>query len=1275
MIKILRKLTGYILPALLIVAMALPLTAIPVFAATNTLAFYTTSSDGYITKADAVYATAQGAATGTQFTGSQATLGQTTGFNIYRSFLYIPTENIPDTATITGATLYIYGAANYTTTDFDIVVQNGMPTFPSDPLVTGDYDITQYAGDGGSLNTSTWSTTGYNAIVLDATGYGWINKTGDTKFALISQEDISVSEPTDNEYVTFYLNDQTGTDKDPYLSVTYTFTGTPELVTKNATSITDFTAVLNGLITGADTLTRRGFDWGTTTAYGFEWFEDGSYDVGTFSRSIGGLSPGITYHFRAKAYNATYGWGYGADTTFIKQGTGAIVGSTTASIPVGYYGFLHNTFFANGRHWAFYTDGTNIVSKNSPDGVSWSDTTVVRAATTFASFQFDVWFDGTYFHYSFGKADTANHAIYYRRGIPNSDGTITWSAVEQVAVAADASYQFDNANITVDSNGFAWIGYVRHPAAGAGANSRPFITKSTATNGTWATAATYPFMLEDVQIVQYSRAIPLTNGKVYVVYSGCGKIVQGRLWDGSSWGGIESVSTSLNDDYQVSAVAYNDDIHVVFVKVAPKAPIHVKRTFGIGWGAETNLGGSIISEFPEICANWNGDVYVMWAMQPTAYHIYYLKYTNATDSWDTTVVVPNDWVTETAMYSAQYSTSPNAPDGKIGFLYRQGTLATHYVKYVYLNAPPSISVTTSTATGITEIAATLQGTLVDDGGQTCSVRFQWGSSPTMANDTIWQGNKTSDDVFSQGITGLTVGTTYYFRAQAKWADGTTGNGNMLTFNSLGATAPEISTGSATGVGETSATLQGTLTSLGSYSPVYVYFQYGLTTSYGSTTVEQTKTSTGGYNQALTGLTTNTTYHYRAVIRYNGTNYIYGSDDTFATTTTGLLPPTSFTATRGDTTVALSWVKASGATDTMVRRSTTGFPTTTSSGVLVYNGTGTSNTDTGLTNSQAYYYSAWSEGSVTGVYSVTYATVYSPPAGTGAGVLPPPDYIWICNVVVFESYQTPGDQLIVFEYRLDFATTPTQPARDFFAFEVWDGATLVARSPVMDWGTRPGSVYLSPSSALIWGQTFTLKLVGLASQWASPVPSDSQAVNSFDWTNYREDFSVPLRSWCLMIAGIINPTWVVPTPTGEVLSDEAGIIFNRAIPALSSRIPDLFATSSGFIDIEPRAHTDDYQQTLTEDNLGTDVTDLLDEGAGLFGMPDGVGFGSMLIIFLAVAGAVLVGFFTRSVGFSLAVATVVMGFGVWGGLVALAWVMVVGGILAMYMLFVFFARGV
>jgi len=93
--------------------------------------------------------------------------------------------------------------------------------------------------------------------------------------------------------------------------------------------------------------------------------------------------------------------------------------------------------------------------------------------------------------------------------------------------------------------------------------------------------------------------------------------------------------------------------------------------------------------------------------------------------------------------------------------------------------------------------------------------------------------------------------------------------------------PTVTSNAASNVSNTTATLNGNLDNMGGATSCTVWFQWGLTTSYGQETIHQTKTSTGLFSAGLTGLTPEMTYHFRAVAS-NSAGTSYGADQTFTT---------------------------------------------------------------------------------------------------------------------------------------------------------------------------------------------------------------------------------------------------------------------------------------------------------------------------------------------------------------------------------------------------------
>jgi hypothetical protein len=158
-------------------------------------------------------------------------------------------------------------------------------------------------------------------------------------------------------------------------------------------------------------------------------------------------------------------------------------------------------------------------------------------------------------------------------------------------------------------------------------------------------------------------------------------------------------------------------------------------------------------------------------------------------------------------------------------------------------------------------------------------------------------------------TGLTAGTIYCYRIRAYNSAGDSSYSleSCATTNSI-AVQPAATTGSATSITSTSATLNGTVNPNGVSTGAF--FQYGTTTSYGYTTSSQvigSGTSDVSVTDTLTGLSANTTYHFRIVATNSSSGTVYGADQSFTITTsmwTMLKLPdtgqtTSYTTTFGE----------------------------------------------------------------------------------------------------------------------------------------------------------------------------------------------------------------------------------------------------------------------------------------------------------------------------------------------------------------------------------------
>ena len=215
--------------------------------------------------------------------------------------------------------------------------------------------------------------------------------------------------------------------------------------------------------------------------------------------------------------------------------------------------------------------------------------------------------------------------------------------------------------------------------------------------------------------------------------------------------------------------------------------------------------------------------------------------------------------------------------------------------------PPTVAGAAETNVGST--GATLNGA-VNPEGQSTTYWFEYGTTAAYGFQTASAnpGAGTASVPVSASLTGLLPGTLYHYRLVAVSAGGTTLGADQTLTTTL---APTVTTGAATSVGSTGATLNGTVNPDGLATTDY--FQFGTTTSYDlqtSPAAAGSGTTNVAVSAPVSALQAATTYHYRLVaVNTQGTTY--GSDQTLttpaATPSSSLLElfgSTAFVSSRG-----------------------------------------------------------------------------------------------------------------------------------------------------------------------------------------------------------------------------------------------------------------------------------------------------------------------------------------------------------------------------------------
>lgn len=210
------------------------------------------------------------------------------------------------------------------------------------------------------------------------------------------------------------------------------------------------------------------------------------------------------------------------------------------------------------------------------------------------------------------------------------------------------------------------------------------------------------------------------------------------------------------------------------------------------------------------------------------------------------------------------------------------------------NQDPTVE--TNSATNISANSATLNGYLNVNGNSNVFSAFAWGVGSNPVNITAFN-TYNSNTTLSYYLTGLQENTTYSFQAIAEDNNGDIIYGEVRTFRTnttnTGCTyncggqnydRPSVTTYPATETRENSATLNGYVDGNSNYNTTR-WFEWG--TNYGalynSTNHYNQGGSYGNFSERITGLSSNTTYYYRAVAQ-NSNGTAYGNVMSFTTTT-------------------------------------------------------------------------------------------------------------------------------------------------------------------------------------------------------------------------------------------------------------------------------------------------------------------------------------------------------------------------------------------------------
>ncbi|MEW6142748.1 MAG: Ig-like domain-containing protein [Chloroflexota bacterium] len=743
----------------------------------------------------------------------------------------------------------------------------------------------------------------------------------------------------------------------------------PAVTTGAATNVTTRSAVLNGNLTSLGTATSVAvsFDYGSTTGYGASTAVMTKNAAGAFAIYVSGLSPATTYHFRAKANGGAAGVATGADATF----------TTAAAAQPQALGTGSATISVNNGTAINLTPGST--QTNVP--VSIKSISLGGTSTSVGGFTIVLTWTNTVINVSSittGTSLPSGWTVLY--GSAPYNGTVTISGyMSSTGITADTVLVNLNllavgsigttTNLTVtiqslgDQDGNDLTGTAQNCTVNVVGNP-PTVTTEAATNVAITTATL------NGNLTNLGGATTVNVNFEYGTTTSYGTqtTAEAKTATGTFSANVTGLTPNTLYHYRARGVgqATGTGADATFTTQAATPPSVTTGTATNVASTTATLGGNLTSLGTATTVN--------------------VSFNYGTTTGYGTSTTPQA-MTATGAYTANITGLTGATlyhfqAAANGGLHGNATGAD--ATFTTTAQPPTV--TTTAATNIQTTSATLNGNLTSLGtATTVNVNFEYGTTTSYGTTTTAEA-KTATGTFSANITGLTPATTYNYRAKADGGAHGTANGDNVTFIA-GATPPTVTTDAASNIAQTTATLNGNLTSLGTATTVNVSFNYGTTTGYGTSTTPQAKTATGTFSANVTGLTSNTLYHFQAAANGGAHGNATGADATFTTLKTPPAVTTTAATNIGTRTATLNGNLTSMGDATSVNvnfeyGTTTGYGTTTTAQAKTATGAFTANI-TGLTPGTGYNYRAKADGGTAGTANganVTFTT------DTGARIL-------------------------------------------------------------------------------------------------------------------------------------------------------------------------------------------------------------------------------------------------------------------------------------------------
>ncbi|KKN45375.1 hypothetical protein LCGC14_0683610 [marine sediment metagenome] len=180
----------------------------------------------------------------------------------------------------------------------------------------------------------------------------------------------------------------------------------------------------------------------------------------------------------------------------------------------------------------------------------------------------------------------------------------------------------------------------------------------------------------------------------------------------------------------------------------------------------------------------------------------------------------------------------------------------------------------------------------------------------------------------------------------------------------------------------------------------------------------------------------------------------------------------------------------------------------------------------------------------------------------------PNSVSIGDIYVFRNTLETGDILVFVRYDVDYTTEPSESAEDTFQISIYDtdGSTLLFTRPLNYYQHNIISIYLDvDDNTLTWESAYYIRITGSPVIFSPLIEDTNIKTRVLSSGDYRS--TDDLGGIMITQAGFLEPDLGDLLTANDLLNITGSTYFLKAVPGLSSMVPEIFSSTTQIIEWE------------------------------------------------------------------------------------------------------------